>query len=156
MTRPRGSALVAALLMASILLISGIGFVSQRRAQYEAAQKAGLDSAALALAEAGLADAKAKLIMDWDFPYVAGDGQRATSYIEELQDSSGNVVGTYEVTIDLRSLRDPFRVVVVRSTGRLGDLSTPDAVRTVEMEFDMDPGRSTYFTVTNWRDLGGL
>jgi hypothetical protein len=152
----RGSALVAALLVVSILFLSGLGFLSQRRAQYEAARNAGLSSAARAIAEAGLEDAKIKLQMDWDYPSLAGEGQPSSSYIEMLEDSSGTVVGSYEVSVGLQAYREPFLVLVIRSTGRVGDMADPEAVRTLEMEVDMDPRRSTYFTVVNWRDLGAL
>ena len=87
---------------------------------------------------------------------VAGVEQPQTSYLEFLEDSDGNVVGSYQVTIDLRALRRPFRVLVVRSTGRVGAFENPEATRTVEMEVDMEISRATYFTVINWRDLGAL
>ena len=153
----RGSTLVVALLMISVLLVSGLGFLNQRRSQYEMAQKAGLQSAARALAEAGIEDFKAKLQRHVAFPPVAGEEQKAFEYIEPLENSAGEVIGTYEVSVDYRYITSPFRVYLVRSTGRLGDIADPDATRTLEIEVDIheETHTGTYFEVVNWRDLGG-
>lgn len=149
--------MVVALLMISVLLVSGLGFMNQRRSQYEMAQKAGLQSTARALAEAGLEDFKAKLQRHHAFPPVAGEGQEAFEYIESLENSAGDVIGSYQVTVDYGVSIAPFRIYLVRSTGRLGDLTDPEATRTLEIEIDVhdQTHTGTYFEVVNWRDLGG-
>ena len=154
--RRRGSTLVVAMLLLSVLFVAGLGFLSQRRAQYLEASAVGRATEALALAEAGVEDARAKMRFDVKFPPPAATDQEKVSYVEVMEDSSGVEVGSFEVTLDKSAWKEPYQVLVIRSTGRLGSRQAPTAQRTVEAEVDMDESRGTYFQVLRWRDLGGL
>jgi hypothetical protein len=154
--KPQGSALVLALFVVAIIFTAGLGFAGQSKAQYRAAMQAGRAVEAMAVAEAGLEDALAKIRRDWDFPPRSADDQLVFSYQDTLTNSRGDVVGSYQVDIDRRAMVTPHRVLVVRSRGRLGPALEPSAERTLEIELDMDEARSSYFQILSWTDLGGF
>ena len=110
----------------------------------------------MSLAEAGLEDAVVKLRRDWDFPPRSADDQLVFSYEDTLSNSAGNIIGTYQVQIDRTAMVSDHKVLVVRSKGRLGPSAEPLAERTLEIEFDMDQTRATYFKILSWTDLGGF
>ena len=152
----RGSALVMALFVVAIIFVAGLGFAGQSKAQYQAALQAGRAAEAMSLAEAGLEDAVVKLRRDWDFPPRSADDQLVFSYEDTLSNSAGNIIGTYQVQIDRTAMVSDHKVLVVRSKGRLGPSAEPLAERTLEIEFDMDQTRATYFKILSWTDLGGF
>lgn len=152
----RGSALVMALFVVAIIFVAGLGFAGQSKAQYQASMQAGRAAEAMSLAEAGIEDAVAKLRRDWDFPPRSADDQLVFSYEDTLSNSSGDVIGTYQVQIDRTAIVSDHKVLVVRSKGRLGPSAEPLAERTLEIEFDLDETRSTYYEIISWADLGGF
>lgn len=145
-----------ALLVSSIIFVAGLGFAGQTRFQYKQAWQAGRAAEALAIAEAGIEDALSKLRHDHDFPPKSADDQLLYSYEDTLSDSRGDIVGSYQVNIDRTSTLTEHKVMIVRSKGRLGPSSAPLAERTLEIEFDVDPARSSFYEVINWSDLGGF
>ena len=154
----RGSLVVAALLLFSLLLALGLGLMSSQSGRMRAAQ-AEIDGVrAKELALAAWADCKAKLGKDIFFP-PSTDAQGHFSYSEDVYDadSSGNPVfyGTYSVVIDTRysgyqrdgtnpldasidSLAQiPLGFYLVTCTGKVGLRGAPpSAERTLEMEVD--------------------
>ena len=137
---PRGSLLIGALLLASIVLLVGLGFLSKRRAQYQATLSQRNELMALALAEAGLEDARLKLLKDHSFPPYH-DGQNSFSYRENLGG------GSYEVQIHRYFGTDDSELVVIESRGAAGPPERPDARRWLQAE--MDRGR-----IHSYKDLG--
>lgn len=152
----RGSTLILALLIVGVIFLAGLGFLAQAAEQYKAAGSAGRSTQALALAEAGLQDALTKLRRDWDFPPRSADDQVVFTYLESLRNTKNEVVGSYEVAIDRRLVIQKKDVLIIRSTGRIGSLQEPEAERVLQIEFDLDKSRSTYFKIVSWTDLGGF
>lgn len=97
----RGSLLVAALLLFSLLLALGLGLMSGQAARMRVAQAQTEAAQAKALAMAGWADVKAKLGKDVLFP-LASDTQQYFSYSEDVYTNAGEYFGNYTVIIDLR------------------------------------------------------
>jgi Tfp pilus assembly protein PilX len=120
MREDRGAVLVFALLLASLFLVMGIGFLSQRASQNRAAKSALLEAQAQACAEAGLLDAQAKFSRWSSFPPLEDERQRDFSYVETVRDSGGNTLGSYEVTLDMTYAQEPHFIVRVSSVGRAG------------------------------------
>lgn len=133
----RAAALVAALLITALMFAVGVGFLGQRSGQYQAAQEQINYLQALAVADAGLADAYTKLSKDIDFPPLRAADQSVFSYQDELLDNAGTRVGTYRVSIDLEYQNFPFELVRVTSTGVLGDVASPTAQVSRTMEIDI-------------------
>ncbi len=65
-------------------------------------------------------DARIKLDKDPSFPPSGGLDQFVYSYSENLLDTSGNLVGFYEVQINSTHRVYPFGVLKIRSIGRVG------------------------------------
>jgi hypothetical protein len=99
--RQRGSLLVAALLLFTLLLTLGLGLMSGQASRARAAQAQSQAIGARALALAGWEDVKVKLGKDVLFPMTA-DTQDVFSYSEDVYDMAGRFVGSYTVFIDLR------------------------------------------------------
>jgi hypothetical protein len=137
MTRARGIALIAALLISVVLLLIGIGFLGQRASQYEAAHERLYQAQAGALAQAGLADALGKLALDIDFPPLQSDVQEAFTYGDEMRDSSGALVGTFLVTVNRKYDGQPYQVIQITSRGSLGDPKQPRATASRTAEIDV-------------------
>jgi type II secretory pathway pseudopilin PulG len=152
----RAAALVLTLFVVAIIFVAGLGFLSRSAADYQAAARAGSATEALAVAEAGLQDALAKLQRDLQFPPPSSNDQAVYAYQDTLENSGGEVVGSYEVVVDRRAFVLSEEILVIRSTGRLGDPTDPKARRTVEIEIDMNRSRATYFQIVSWTDLGGF
>lgn len=140
----RGATLVAALLITMVLLMVGLGFMGQRRGQYEAAREAIKESQAAALADAGLQDALGKLAKDIGFPPLRSDDQSDFTYSEPILDAAGVEIGGFRVTVIMRYSLAPYRVVRIQSRGHLGDLRNPTASVLKTAEVDTDPGRQPF------------
>lgn len=136
MTR-RGIGIVAALLLISLLFLLGLGVASQGASRYQQAAWMEKQVAARALAEAGLEDARVKLLKDWAFPPPTSLLSSSFTYTEQVQDLDGNLVGTYTVELDYALMPDPHRIMKVRSTGELGPPGERRVRRTLEAEVDM-------------------
>jgi len=121
-------------LLAVVLVMMGQGLLARRVAQYRWAESTLLGYQALALAESGLEDARAKLGKDPLFPPPNSDEQVLFSYWEDLGEA-----GSYRVEIDRSYVGEPYQVLVVRATGYVGSPVEPLAVRTVRAELDVNP-----------------
>ena len=111
----RGSLLVAALLLFSLLLVLGLGLMSSQTSRVSAARAQTQGTQAKALALAGWEDVKTKLGKDVLFP-LAANTQSFLSYSENVYDFDGVYVGSYTVVVDLRW----------HSVTRLDDATNPD------------------------------
>lgn len=142
--RDRGAVLLAALMLTTVMLLLGLGFLGQRRGQYRAAREFIQQSQAGALADAGLEDALGKLAKDVGFPPLRSNDQGSFTYSEDVADSTGQPVGSYRVAIDMRYSLQPYAVIRVTSRGLLGNGKTPTAVVSRTMEIDMAPERNPF------------
>jgi hypothetical protein len=143
---------VASLMLSMVILLVGLGFMGQRRGQYEAAREAIEESQAAALAEAGLQDALGKLAKDIGFPPLRADDQTDFTYAETVRDDGGRDFGAFQVTVITRYSLNPYRVVRIQSRGVLGNLRNPTASALKTAEVDMHPGRQPFrilFVTTN-------
>jgi hypothetical protein len=145
----RGSLVVASLLLSSIILLVGLGFLGKRRAQYRAAQSQRFEMAALSLAEAGLEDARVKLLKDPGFPHWQ-EGQSNFSYRETFASGDYQVVLTRYpkeqlVPGEARYLNE-FLVIDVE--GSAGDSGEPQARRRMQAEM------MTRGLISSVKDLG--
>lgn len=140
----RGAALLAALLLSTVLLLVGMGFLAQRRGEYAAALEHVRRSQAAALADSGLQDALGKLAKDVGFPPLRSDDQGSFVYLEEVFDAAGDSVGFFQVTIDVRYQFRPYRVLRITSRGMVGDRKKPTSTVTRKAELDIDEGRSPF------------
>ncbi|MEW6278573.1 MAG: hypothetical protein AB1758_08135 [Candidatus Eremiobacterota bacterium] len=163
--RQRGVMLVVALLICTTLLVLGIGFMSQRVLQYRGAYRAGETSQALALARAGLEDARLKLERDFRFPPPAGDDQNVFTYTERLLDMDDvTEVGRYTVTVDVTQKGAPYWILRITSVGSVGPPTDPVARHKLYAEIDVsstvrgDPATPNpeLFDFVQVLDLGGL
>ena len=138
MTKKRGSSLVAALLLLSLLLVLGMALLSQRVSQGRTVVEERLAARARQLALAGIADVQAKLQNDINFPPVLKPQEQVFAYTEAVRSLDGTeVIGYYTVTLEGR-YQAAYQVLRLRSVGTLGtDLKTPLAESTVSADFDL-------------------
>jgi hypothetical protein len=139
-------------MLSIVLLMVGMGFLGQRRGQYEAARDYIEQVQAEAVAESGLQDALGKLAKDIGFPPLSSQDQSEFVYSEVLRDADGDQVGVYRVTITVRYAIGPYRVVRIHSLGLLGEQRNPRATCTKLAEVDIDPNRTPFqvlFVTTN-------
>ena len=132
-----GFVLAMVLMLSVLFLVIGIGFISSKAALYKGVGQSDLEAQAQALAEAGMEDARVKLDKDPDFPPPGGLDQFVFSYSENLLDTSGNLIGFYEIQIDSTHRVYPYSVVKIRSIGRVGERGRPSAQHTIEAELDI-------------------
>ena len=131
----RGSSIVAALLLGLLLLVLGLALMTRQIAFYRSATQAELRTRTRALALAGLEDFRLKLERDSNFPPQPDPSQTQFSYTEVLRDG-GNVVGTYTVRIDSTLAGNPWLLLQVHSTGRVGSADNGNQY-SVNAEFDL-------------------
>lgn len=154
----RGSLLISALMLFTILLALGLGLMSSQAARMKAA-KAQTDAiVAKQLCLAAWQDARVKLGTDILFPPPGT--QESFGYSEDLFDGDGQFVGTYTVIVDVRYerfLRSAGNVIpqgfyLVTCIGKVGERGfEPSAERTMYYEIDM-----ATFTVIRVEDQGSL
>jgi type II secretory pathway pseudopilin PulG len=139
MRRPRsGFTLIAVLLLTSLFLVMGIGFLSQRQGQQESVQSARFRLQAREIARAGLEDAYTKLAKRRDFPPVAGlVGEESFSYTEPVTDFSDTRIGEYTVNVSLEFSPAPYQLARITSVGRLGASAAPIAQVILHAEVDV-------------------
>ena len=147
----RGGFLLITTLMVAILIFLVCGAMVHRRSrQYEAANNQVAGAQALALAEAGLEDARVKLNKDADFPPFGSEDQLIYSYIEPVFDLDGTTpLGSYEVIVDMRRREPPFQIVRLTSVGTCGQTANPLATSTVTVELDIAQQLRSDFTLPN-------
>jgi len=159
----RAFTLIAVLLILVILMTLGLGLMSKRAAQYSSAPIAQNAAQALAIAQAGIEDARAKLSKDLDFPPAAAVQQTTFSYVENLYDVDGvTSVGSYQITVDTSLKKPSTSIIQVQSIGVLGPSDAPIARRRLHAEFDVSPTdragssnpNSNLYQIVQFQDLG--
>jgi len=133
----RGSALISVLIGLSLLAILGAALLQRQRLAYAEATLARHGLQALALAEAGLEDARLKLEKDGWFPPPGAPTQPRFAYSESLE-WQGKEVGHYQVTIDRSHAFAPHYVLRVEAWGFEAEQGTR---RGLMAEFDTCPHR---------------
>jgi hypothetical protein len=151
--KKRGILLIAVLLMITVLLIAGLGFLGRRSSQHSSAELTRLSVQARALAWVGLEQTMAKLEKDYDFPPRRALDQQEFAWTETVFDIDGTtVIGTYTARIDLRYVEPPYSILRIEATGLLGAADSPQALRTLVAEVDLEGDRSTnprYYKIIN-------
>ncbi len=133
----RGSALIGVLLVLSLLLVMGLGLLSQRSNLYEEMRRANDAARARSLAQAGMVDAYIKLVKDPSFPPSRPSDDARFTYGETVVSTSGERVGNYTVVVDTSRKSEPFFVIRVTSTGVLGNSLDPSGRYTITGEIDL-------------------
>jgi hypothetical protein len=129
--------LIFVLLLSLVLLVMGMGFLSQRVGQNRAANKELRETQARALAEAGLEDVRIKLAKRNGFPPIDGRQQTNFLYVESLRDASGQSLGTYQVDIDATFASGPTWLMRITSRGFVGTPQSPEAEVVLFAEIDV-------------------
>ncbi len=147
----RGSVIIVALLMLTILLVSGLGLMASRVGGSRAASQAILSVQADAIARAGLEDALLKLAQDINFPpgYPWPIDQNFFAYTENFANGSYNVVVELNYArkiIEPELFVDPpsdneYQIFRIVSTGLVGPRDAPLARHTVRADWDRANGR---------------
>lgn len=142
LSRRRGFLLILALFI--VLLITGFGlaFLNTGALNYQGAVTAQLSQQAQILAFAGLEDARLKLERDINFPPMTDPEIKTFSYSELVKASDSQVIGNYDITIDLTYSGTPYQVITVSSTGRVPGLVNNvqgEIKRSLKAEFDIRP-----------------
>lgn len=136
MTR-RGSILVAVLMLLAILFVLGLAMLTKQYQAYQGATLIKESAQAQAVAEAGLEDARVKWQKDLLFPPAGTPDQTVFSYSEDLTDSAGKVVGSYEVRLDQTYAGAPTWLLRILVVGTAGPRSQPGARKTLLAELDL-------------------
>ncbi len=135
----KGALLPIVLLVSALLLVVGLAYLGTRARLYQSATQSVAAAQARGLALAGLEDARAKLSKDLTFPPAGALGQEIFTYSEDVTDSTGELLGTYTVTVDMTHRAPPYQVVGVTSVGRVGPRGRPVAERVLKAEWDGAP-----------------
>lgn len=152
--RQRAFLLITALLICLILLLLGMGFVGSQSDRYRGMKRAGETAKARGLAVAGLEDARLKIQNDLLFPPPMAVGQTTFSYGESMTigDPPQSIAGTYALIIETAYRTDPnYEVILITSTGSVGDVNNPVAQYQIKAELSMKAGAS-YCHYTHWED----
>ncbi|MEW6282915.1 MAG: hypothetical protein AB1758_30160 [Candidatus Eremiobacterota bacterium] len=160
--RRRGLILVVCLLLGIILMVMGMALMSQKALEYRGASRTAASVQALALARAGLEDARIKLDQDGEFPPLVGD-QKVFSYTEQVTNGA-LLVGSYTVTVDLHLAEPTYYIIRITSVGTSGPMTDPLARRKLYAELDVAPRdrlspadpNPTLYEFLLVEDLGGL
>lgn len=124
MRRRRGF-LAVVLPLLCVLLVLGLGYLSRVPAHYRSANSFALAEQARALAVAGLEDCRLKLLKDEPAFPPASQELQVFTYVDDVKDTAGAVVGSYSVTIDSRWRTPPWDVLRISSEGTLGPPDAP-------------------------------
>lgn len=148
MSRRRGSVLIFALLLTVLTTLIGLSLIAMRKAHYSASQLALRASQARFLAHAGVHDAIAKLSKDPFFPSGLGDDQTYFTYKESLTDSSGRILGYYEVAVD-QGPREKSGIVTIQSVGQTALRGETGSRHATYAELDIRPAS---FGIILWKE----
>jgi len=152
--RRRAFLLITSLLISIVLLLLGMGFLGSQADRYRGVQRAGEIAKARAMAIAGLEDARLKIQNDLRFPPPMAAGQTTFSYgeITTIGDIPQPLAGGYGVSIETAYRNDPnFEVLVITSTGTIGDPNSPLAQYQLKAEMSMKAG-PTFCHLTHLED----
>lgn len=160
-SQPRAFLLVSSLLLALILLVTGMGLMAAQSSRYAQAAQVSAEAQAENAALSGFEDVKVKLASDVEFPPNAGDdpNQNQFSYGEVLVDNGTQPVVSYSVVVDYAMQREaeqpvtayeeslPYRwgLYRVTVTGYVGPQEDPIAKRVFYAEYDITAGRFIRF-----------
>lgn len=156
--RRRGS-IILSLLLLTLLLVLGMGLSSQSGRRNEGARRLQDEVAARAAAEAGIEDAREKLLKDPNF--LPGETLSSLGYAEVLTDLAGQPYARYTVTLDLSLQGDPHRLLRIVSVGDVGSVGSSRVRRTLVAEVDLSPRlrddsgpNPDYLQIINFIDKG--
>lgn len=142
-----GALLIFALLLTVLISMIALSLLQLRKASYASSQGAIKAVQARALARSGLGDIWVKIGKDPYFPGGIGDRQQRFSYRENvLQD--GKAIGSYTVMVD-RSHRLSHQILLIESTGTVGDIDQPSARFTIYTELSIKPAD---FSFKTWQE----
>ncbi|MBS2039909.1 hypothetical protein JST97_33295 [bacterium] len=150
MRKRRGFALVLALLISSLLLVLGMGFMQKQSYRYRLARLSADAIAAKSLAMAGIENYRVKMQHDLLYPPPDDRYHDEYSYREPVYDfgSPQGEVGSYEVTVDRRWMDPPYQVIVITSLGIPKDTNARYSIRA---ELDVNPAHDvaggTFFQI---------
>lgn len=144
--RERGSAIVFALLISVLLAVIGLYMVGTRRGVYANARATIYSAQARGLGLAGMDDLTVKIAKDAFFPTGVPDEQKVFSYQEELRDpKSGDVVGTYQCTVDRSRQQEGY--LFLMSVGTVGSIKAPQARYRIAAILN-----TANYTLSHWRE----
>ena len=150
----KGSTLLVALLLVSLLLVAGVGLLSRKGAQYARGNLEQDTAQAFLLAQSGAQDALLKLDKDQTFPPNGGEEQMTFVYSNDVLGLDGDSIGKYEVTIDSERAEADSFLLIIRSVGFVGEEANPRALHTVQLEIDLNPETPTFKHVISYQNLG--
>lgn len=168
--KPRsGSVLIIVLILLTVVFIMGMTMLTMRVAQTKSSVMMKYAVMAKYLAEAGMEDARMKLLKDYDFP-PSYTGGRKFSYTEALQyPGDPSPIGEYKVTIDAsrNAPGDEYsdHTIYVTAFGIIKDRDGKElACHQVSAVFDTAPKDRKEATQDNphrfkyieWQDQGAL
>lgn len=175
----RGAALIAALLLCSVVLSMGVAMVYTQSRGYSTARARFYATQARLLAQAGIQDVVMKLAKDPRFPPMMG-GRKLFSLAERVLDPEdpATTVGTYYVTLDVSRRSAPAEMdrtqtatydypnftIRIRSDGTAmhadgrrmashridAELDVSPKTRGASVTGDLWPGRPSYYTNRNY------
>lgn len=145
----RGSAIIAVLMLVSMFFVMGVAMLSSQSMAYRGAAQARAGQQALALAQAGLEDARSKLEKDPFFPPPGALDQKSFTYTEDLTDLDGKAAGRYQVTIDRTRAAEPYLILTVTSVGIQGEGTENSARKRLTAELDVSKTLRTDPTLKN-------
>lgn len=146
MRRRRGFALILALLISTLLLVLGIGFMTKQSYRYRMARLSADAIAAKSLAMAGIENSRVKMQHDLLYPPPDDRYHDEYSFRESVYDlnSTSREVGNYEVTVDRRWMEPPYEVIIITSVGHPADSNARYSIRA---EMDVGEARGTFFQI---------
>ena len=153
------------LLLTSLLMVMGLGFLAQHSSSRQSVGRQLLSSQAKEIARAGLEDARLKYSLDWNFPPPGTDVNTPYVYSENVYDTDqSTILGYYTVTLDSSLIAPPYQILRLTSVGVLGNHGSNTAYRRIDAEIDTSPqARSNpanpnprLGTLINYREDGGL
>jgi hypothetical protein len=150
MKRERGFALVLALLISSLLLVLGMGFMQKQSYRYRLARLSADAIAAKSLAMAGIENSRVKMQHDLLYPPPDNRYHDEYSFRERVFDfgTPQKEVGSYEVTVDRRWMEPPYQVMVITSVGLPAETNARYSIRAeLDLNLAHDVPGGTYYQI---------
>lgn len=150
MRRRQGFALILALLMSSLLLVLGMGFMQKQSYRYRLARLSADAITAKALAMAGIENSRVKMQHDLLYPPPDDRYHDEYSFREPVYDfgTPPKEVGSYEVTVDRRWMDPPYQVIVITSVGIPIETNARYSIRAeLDVDISHDIAGGTFFQV---------
>ncbi len=137
MRKPRQAFLIITVLLLLVILLVLCGaYLRSQVNYYRGARTNAWKAGARQLALSGLEDVRLKMLKDSTFPPTNLSTTRFT-YVEKVFDESGQVVGSYRVTLRSDKSDKPFYMLFVQCEGRLGPTEAPIATHTLTALCDL-------------------